>query len=99
MELPQSTTTKRLEAKQSLNEWAKKKRAEQRAKEGFTVKKAQDIPRVIVEEMRQLHDELGMSFAKIGKIYNVSRYLVCSALSSSSSSSTTKCIKPVQSHI
>ena len=67
---------------QYMNEWAKKKRAEQRAKEGFIVKKAQVIPRAIVEEMRQLHDELGMSFAKIGKIYKVSRYLVCSALSS-----------------
>lgn len=69
-----------LSHKELLDQWAKAVRIKSRWESGKV--RADEIPPNLVTEMFALHSQLGLSFAKIGERYGISRYLVWKSLQS-----------------
>ena len=66
--------------KDLVDQWAKAVRIKSRWESGKV--RADEIPPNLVTEMFALHSQLGLSFAKIGERYGISRYLVWKSLQS-----------------
>ena len=70
-----------LSVSQYMNDWAKRRRAIKRIQNGNHIKRVEHIPTATIEEMIEIHEQLGATYAQISRLYGLSWYLVQKAMS------------------